>query len=222
MFIIPRILTSDELNQVQAELATAEFVEGKHTAGRLVQAAKSNLQLKRAGTQPTKLDLLVLQALSRNEMFRSVTAIRRMLPPIFGKYLAGMQYGAHVDNAIMGAGEPIRADISVTLFLNDPASYDGGELIAQTSMGERPVKLAAGDCVVYPATSLHRVAPITRGERLVAATWVQSFVKDQAMREVLHDLNVAAHRLAEKSPDSDELKLITRSYANLLRHFADA
>jgi PKHD-type hydroxylase len=111
----------------------------------------------------------------------------------------------------------------VTLFLNDPASYDGGELIVQTSMGERPVKLAAGDCVVYPATSLHRVAPITRGERLVAATWVQSFVKDESMREVLHELNVAAHRLADKlSPDADEVKLITRSYANLLRHFADA
>src|SRR5687768_16665604 len=99
MHVIPRILTSDELKQVQAELTQAEFVEGRHTAGRLVQGAKNNLQLKRTGTQPTKLDMLVLQALSRNEIFRSVTAIRRMLPPIFGKYLPGMQYGAHVDNA---------------------------------------------------------------------------------------------------------------------------
>jgi PKHD-type hydroxylase len=217
MFVIPRVLSADDLKRVRDELARGEFVDGKFSAGRYAQEVKKNLQLKREGPDPTPLDLFVLQALSRHEHFRGATLVKRILPPLFSKYAPGMQYGAHVDSAVMGTGQPIRADVAITIFLSDPKSYDGGELIIETPGGEKLVKLPAGDAFAYAATTQHRVAPVTGGERLVAVTWAQSYVRDDAMRQILHDLSIVAHHMADASPQSEDARLLSKSYANLLR-----
>ena len=158
----------------------------------------------------------------RNAEFSSFALPRRILPPRLARYDAGMGYGSHIDQAFMGQGEPMRSDLSMTLFLSDPGSYEGGELVVETPIGEQEVKLPVGDAVVYSTTVHHRVATVGRGTRLVAVTWMQSFVPDPAKRQILHDLRTAKERVRAASPGSEEAELLIRSHANLMRMWSDA
>jgi PKHD-type hydroxylase len=163
-----------------------------------------------------------MASLGHDETFRFACLPHRVADPIFARYTPGMAYGEHVDDPIMGtAGPRFRTDISMTLFLNPPEGYDGGELAIRTSFGERQLKLPAGDAVIYPSSSLHRVAEVTRGERLVALTWVQSYVRDPAQRELLYELGLARERLLRDAPGTETTGFVDRSYANLLRMWGE-
>ncbi len=163
----------------------------------------------------------MLAALKRSQTFQRATLPRTIRPPLISRYRAGMNYGLHVDNAMMGRGVKERSDISVTVFLSDPGDYDGGELVIDEVHEAREIKLPAGAAVVYPSGCLHRVAPVARGARLAAVTWVESHVRDPMRREVLHDLDLVRRRLMKDAVDWDETDLAYKVYANLLRLWAD-
>jgi PKHD-type hydroxylase len=216
------LLTADELARVLDELARGEWIDGRDTAGPLARRVKRNEQLRIEGSDATPAQRLVLQALSRHDGFRSVALPHAILPPMFSRCGVDMGYGRHVDNGVIGATARLRSDVSVTVFLSDPDAYAGGELVVLTPAGEAEFKLPAGDAVAYPSTAEHWVEPVRRGERLAAVTWVQSLVRDAAKRELLHDLNVVLARMLTSAPDALETALLFKSYANLLRRWADA
>ncbi len=221
MIAIANILNADELQTINDYLATAEFVDGKLTAGKFVKGVKNNLQVKSREGKPSEVDQTIVNALSRNDVFSGFVLPRRFMTPLFSKYEPGMQYGSHVDSALMGTGDLMRCDVSVTVFLNDPASYEGGQLMIGTPSGERAVKLPAGAAVVYASDTLHRVAPVSSGVRLVAVTWAQSYVRDEQMRQILYDMKAASRIVATRAADSPEAKLLFKSHANLLRKVAE-
>ena len=216
---LEKVLTPDELQSIRTALAGAVFVDGKMTAGPAIRHLKNNLQLPRSNN-PSNLDNLVMAAFSRHAIFTSLTLPRRFLLPLFSKYEPGMSYGWHVDAGIIGEQNPIRADVSCTVFINDPADYDGGELEIQSAGGTVNVKLPAGQAVIYESTTLHRVRPVTRGARLVAVTWIESLVPSEAIRQILYDIAQVRNSLVQQAPDSGEAMLLSKSYANLLRMFA--
>jgi PKHD-type hydroxylase len=215
---IPQVLASADVDAVRATVAGGKFVDGTLTASRAAHGIKRNLQLERTEATAT-VEAQVTAALARNLTFNRVAIPKAMTPPMFSRYEPGMTYGRHVDNPIMGGA--LRADLSVTLFLSALDGYDGGELCIETDLGVEQVKLPAGDAIVYPATTVHWVAPVTRGTRLAAVTWVQSLVRDHAMRRIAHDINVVTERLAAVDPRSDNAELLHRAYANLIRLVAD-
>ena len=222
MIPIAGVLTSDTLKKVRAELKRGKFVDGKYSGGVFGGSGKKNLQLKREENQgATAAELLVLQGLAGNPLFQSFVRPRSILPPTFAKYEPGMEYGGHVDSALMGRGQTIRADVSVTVFLNGPKEYDGGELSIATAGGERRIKMEAGDAFVYPADMHHRVMPVTRGTRLVAVTWAQSVIRNPQLRQILHDLNAVTSSMVEKAPNAVETQLLVKSIENLLRLFSE-
>ena len=193
-----QILDRAEVHQVVSSLSNDLFVDGKKTASGRARDVKHNLQVERTGADITERDQIVLAALRRNEDFQTFAFPRRTLLPFFSRYEPGMEYGAHVDSAIMGsANEPVRSDLAATIFLSDPGSYEGGELVLELPIGEQEVKLEAGEAIVYPSTSIHRVAPVTRGVRLAAVSWIQSSVREERMRAILYDLKLALDQ-AEK------------------------
>ena len=161
---------------------------------------------------------LVAELLWDNGLFYAAALPKEILSPLFSRYTASKQYGLHMDNALMG---DMRIDMSLTLFLSDPTDYDGGELIIYFPTGERAIKLPAGHAVLYPTTALHRVAEVTKGQRLVAVTWVRSLVRDAAKREILFDLKTAAHRLADQLGKTPEIDMISKTHTNLLRRWVD-
>ena len=219
---IPAVLNAAQLEKVDEILAQAEFVDGRLSAGMAARRVKDNQEMKK---DPQRMELLIrilVSSLAHNQMFNSAVFPYRMADPIFARYLPGMTYGDHVDDPIMGKEGPrFRSDVSMTVFLRDPASYDGGELVIRTSFGSKSVKLAAGDAVIYPSSSLHRVAPVTRGERLVALGWVQSHVRDPARRELLYELNQAREHLLTSAPEQPTTGLVDKSFANLVRMWSD-
>lgn len=215
------ILTSEELKLIIDRLKNAEFVDGKLTAGWYAQQVKNNAQLKNNAAPTQELRNLVNQALKRNSLFQIVARPKAIRPIMFSRYQGGMYYGTHIDNAIMGDEELMRSDLSLTLFLSDPATYTGGELVIESTQGEQAFKLDAGSMVVYPTTTLHRVEPVTEGERLAAVTWVQSLVRDAHKREILFDLDTVRDTLFQKSGKTAEFDLLSKSIANLLRKWAD-
>ncbi len=219
---IPGVLERPQLEKIDQILARSRFVDGRLTAGMAARRVKNNQELER---EPKRMELLIrilVGALSHNTTFNSAVLPYRMADPIFARYQPGMTYGDHVDDAIMGKSGPrFRSDVSMTLFLRDPDSYDGGELVIRTTFGERRVKLAAGDAVIYPSSSLHRVEPVTRGERLVALAWIQSHVRDPARRELLYELNLARERLLKEAPEEESTALVDKSFANLMRMWAE-
>lgn len=221
MHHLPQVLTAEEVSALRDALADAAFEDGKITAGAAISAAKENEQVAREKEDLAALDSLVGAALSRHVLFTSLVQPKRLLSPLYSRYRAGMHYGMHVDNPIMGGTNPLRSDVSITIFLSDPASYDGGELTIESPGGARQVKLAAGDAVVYATTALHRVEPVTRGERLVVVTWAQSYVRDGELRQILHDLNAVTQSLLESESKSAEAQLLAKCQANLLRKFAE-
>lgn len=219
---IPSVLSRDELAVVHQLLATAPFVDGKLSAGQQARHVKTNLELDRRAAVLEPLNNLVMGKLVQHPLYRSAALPLRVAAPYYARYTAGMGYGEHVDDPVMGAdGQLYRSDLSITVFLNEPSDYDGGELVIGGAGGEQAVKLAAGDAVLYPASTLHRVAAVTRGERLVAVTWVQSLVRDPAQRELLHDLNGVRERLLASAPESEDAKLVNKTYVNLVRMWGE-
>jgi len=219
---IPSVLDRSELDVARRMLAGAPFVDGRLSAGQVAKRVKQNQEVDRHARELEQLNNLVMGNLVRHPVYRSGALPLRIAAPYYARYTPGMQYGDHVDDPIMGAdGQLYRSDLAVTVFLNDPSSYDGGELVVNTPFGEQHVKLPAGDAVMYPASSLHRVAEVTRGERLVAITWLQSLVRDPAQRELLHELNSVRERMLASAPETDDAKLINKTYVNLVRMWGD-
>lgn len=214
---IGSVLTAEELEAARRRLTAASFVDGRTTAGWHAAAVKRNAQAKPS----RELQSLVLQALKRNAVFQLAVRPRAIRPPLFSRYEAGMEYGRHVDDAIMAGATPLRTDVAFTLFLSDPSSYGGGELIMDTAGGAQAYKLAAGSMIVYPASTLHQVTPVTTGERLACVSWAQSLVRDAAQRELLFDLDTARRTLFEREGKNAEFDLLSKSVANLLRMWAD-
>jgi len=220
---IPEVLSRAQVAHCRALMADAEWVDGRATAGHQSAQVKRNLQLPEGSPAARELGELVLAALERNALFISAALPQRVFPPLFNCYQGGMDFGNHVDNAIRtitGSNTRVRTDVSATLFLSDPQDYDGGELTVDDCYGAHTVKLPAGDMVIYPSTSLHRVTPVTRGARIAAFFWTQSLVRDDARRTLLFDMDLAIQRLRAQGADSEAIVSLTGSYHNLLRMWA--
>lgn len=219
---IPQLLNDAFVQKTHEVLDGAAFVDGKLSAGMAAAKVKQNEELVQ---DPDKLQLLyriLMTALGHNTTFKSAVLPNKVADFIFARYQPGMRYGDHVDDPVMGGNGPrFRSDVSMTVFLTPPAAYDGGELVIRTSFGDRAVKLNAGDAVIYPSSSLHHVAEVTRGERVVAVTWIQSLVRDSAQRELLHELDKAREHLLRSAPGEVHTQQVDRSYANLLRRWAN-
>ena len=220
---LDRLIPDDLLKEIQTRLATAEFVDGSITAGADARTVKNNRQLAPGSPLAEELGDLVLKRIASLPDLVGATLPERVSRPMFSSYVPGMEYGLHVDNGVLQTRiGPIRSDIAMTIFLSPPESYDGGELsIEDIGVGQHRIKLAAGSAFAYPATSLHRVVPVTRGERLACVLWIQSQVRDPGKRRVLADLNSAAGILRKRDPNSQELKFVLASYHNLVRLWAE-
>jgi PKHD-type hydroxylase len=222
---IPNLLTREEVKQCLAVLAKADWVDGKVTAGAQSSEAKHNLQVPETASEARQLGEIILTALGKNGLFYAAALPFRVFPPLFNRYDAGMKFDAHVDNAIRfvkGANIRIRTDVAATLFLSQPSDYDGGELLIEDTYGTQGVKLPAGDMVIYPATSLHRVAPITRGSRWASFFWVQSMVKDDGKRRELFELDRAITQTRAALSDTHHAPVaLTAAYHNLLRRWSE-
>jgi PKHD-type hydroxylase len=222
MLHIPAILGPDALARVQAILSAASWQDGRATAGTMSAAVKRNAQLAEDSAAAQEAGAVVRSALDTSALFMSSALPARIVPPLFNRYEGGDHYGPHIDGAIRHAsGQRIRTDISVTLFLSDPDNYDGGELVLRDSTGNHRVKLAAGDLILYPATSIHHVEPVTRGVRTAAFFWIQSIVRDEIQRRMLFDLDCAIQALHGSAPGDPTLLDLTGHYHNLVRLWAD-
>ena len=219
---IADVLDADTLPALRHELSSDTlFVDGRKTAGWHAREVKRNEQAD--GSQPGVRDwrYKVGEAIRRHPLFQMAARPARMTPVRFSRYQQGMHYGNHVDDPVMGGDQPLRTDLSFTLFLESPDDYDGGELITDTSAGEQRYKLPAGAMILYPSSTLHRVEPVTRGRRLAAIGWVQSQIRDPAAREILFDLDTARRQLFEREGKSHEFDLVTKSLANLQRMWSE-
>jgi PKHD-type hydroxylase len=218
ILVIDNVLTANDVAKVVDKLNGMKFVEGTATAGWHAKLVKNNMQADRTQLEYQPLNKSVTEAIMRNGTFRMAGRPRHLTPLLFSRYRDSMEYGTHVDDPVMYG---LRSDISFTLFLADPNAYDGGELVMETSSGEQPYKLKAGQMIMYPSWTLHRVTPVTRGERIAAVGWCQSFVRDATQREILYDLDIARRGIFEKDKKSREFDVITKSHANLLRMWTD-
>jgi PKHD-type hydroxylase len=200
-------------------------VDGRETSGHLAARVKHNRQVDEGTPEAREMGNIIVTALERTPLFMAAALPLRVFPPLFNRYEPGMAFGAHVDNAIREVTSSplrVRTDLSATLFLSRPDEYDGGELVVDDTYGAHSVKLPAGDMILYPATSLHRVNPVTRGVRLASIFWVQSMVRDDGERSLLFDLDMAISRVSEATPDNPGVVALTSCYHNLLRRWADA
>jgi PKHD-type hydroxylase len=221
---IPGVLAAQELAHCQRLLERAEWIDGRVTAGHQSAQVKHNRQLAEHSEAAVELGKIVLGAVSRSAMFISAALPNRIFPPLFNCYEVGDGFGTHVDNAIRiasGSGMRVRTDVSATLFVSDPDDYDGGELIVEDTYGTHSVKLPAGGIVLYPASSLHHVKPITRGRRIASFFWIQSMVRDDGQRALLFDLDNAIRRLGADHPSHPSVVQLTGVYHNLLRSWAE-
>ena len=225
---IPAVLTPVQLAEMRAALVSADWIDGRASVGAQGAQVKRNQQLADRSPLATELGETVLAALAANPLFHAATLPARILPPRFNRYQGGGEYGFHVDGAVMGlagkdgqAPTQLRSDVSCTLFLAEPGEYDGGELIISDTYGEHEVKLPAGDMIVYPSSSLHRVTPVTRGARIASFFWVQSLVRDAQRRRLLLELDGGIQQLAASGADRDALLRLTGVYHNLLRQWSE-
>ena len=217
---IADLLPPNEVAQIKEGLAQAAFVPGEATAGWHAKLVKQNEQAARqAAVEPLKA--VVQKALARNALFQAIALPRIIHSMLFSRYGVEMSYGRHTDNALMGGANFYRSDLSFTVFLSAPEEYDGGELVIEGADSEQPYKLAAGSAIVYPSTTLHRVEPVVRGDRIVAVGWVQSLVRDAARREMLFDLETVKRSLFAQTGKTSEFDLLTKTTANLLRQWAE-
>jgi PKHD-type hydroxylase len=222
---IPDVLKAEELAHVRRVLEGTNWVDGRATAGDQAAKVKHNLQVPPDSPAAQELSQIILKALAANPKFTTATLPLRVLSPMFNRYDVGMTFGAHVDGSIRslpGTGLRIRTDVSSTLFLTPPEDYDGGELVVHDTYGTHTVKLPAGHLVVYPATSMHSVTPVTRGSRWASFFWTQSMIKDDWRRHMLYDLDMAIMSVRSRLPDDDPAVVgLTAHYHNLLRHWAE-
>jgi PKHD-type hydroxylase len=221
---IKRVLTPEQAAEARARIERAQWVDGNATSGHQSAQAKYNEQLPEDSPAARELGATILAALERSALFMSAALPKQVFPPLFNRYAGGMSFGSHVDNAIRvhaASRTRLRTDLSATLFLTPPGDYDGGELLVEDTYGVHSSKLAAGDMVLYPATSLHRVMPVTRGARISSFFWVQSMVGDDGRRTLLFDLDMAIVRLARDAPGHPSLVSLTACYHNLLRMWAE-
>jgi PKHD-type hydroxylase len=216
--VIGNVLSTEELRLVRAALRRARFVDGAATAGFAARLVKNNRQAERSDRSLGTIRKLVAERVLGNEIFRLAVRPKALSPLLFSRYEKGMRYGSHVDDALM---DGMRTDVSFTLFLSDPESYDGGELAIEGVSGEETFKLDAGALVAYSATSLHHVSEVMRGARLAAVGWVRSFVRDPARRELLFDLDSARRQMFAREGKSTEFDLVSKSLANLLRMWVE-
>ncbi|MEJ8403957.1 Fe2+-dependent dioxygenase [Brevundimonas vesicularis] len=223
---IPEVFSKAEVAALRARLDAGPWADGNATSGHQSATAKKNLQLPEDSDVAKEVSALVVQALNANPMFVAAALPHTIFPPLFNRYEGGDQFGLHVDNAIRqsrnGEAIRIRSDLSATLFLSEPEDYDGGELIIEEMYGSQAIKLPAGDLVLYPSKSLHRVTPVTRGARVSSFMWMQSLVRDDADRETLFRLDIATQRVAsEKGPKDQAVIELTGVYHNLLRRWTE-
>ena len=223
---IPDILNEAELKQATELLSMANWTDGRTTAGPQAASVKRNEQLPTRGESASRLQRLVLAALDRQPLYFAAALPRRVLPPMFNRYAGeANHYGTHVDQAVrrMPDGQgALRADISCTLFLSDPTSYDGGELVVDDAYGSRSFKLPAGHLLLYPASSVHQVLPVIRGQRLASFFWIESMVRSAEQRHLLFDFDMQLMRLRQQLGETSETIALTGTYHNLLRQWADA
>lgn len=221
---VPDILDREQLRQLRAALDAADWTDGRETVGAQGAQVKRNVQLPYASPLRQQLGETVLAALAKSPLYHAATLPLRTLPPRFNRYEGGGEYGMHVDGSVMALpdGGQLRSDISCTLFLSEPEEYDGGELIVSDTYGEHEVKLPAGDAIIYPASSLHRVQPVTRGARVAAFFWVQSLVRDDGRRRLLYELDASIQRLIATGADHGAVLQLTGTYHNLLRQWAES
>lgn len=225
LITIPDLLTPEELAYMRQILEGTNWVDGRATAGDQAVKVKNNLQVPADSPEARELGNIVLRALGRNPTYSSAVLPAQILPPMFNRYDEGMTFGAHVDGSIRvvpGTGQRIRTDVSTTVFLTPPEDYDGGELIVHDTYGQHSVKLPAGHAVIYPATSLHSVTPVTRGSRWGSFFWAQSMVRDDWRRHMLYDLDMSIIRIRSMLPDDDPAVTgLTAHYHNMIRHWAE-
>jgi PKHD-type hydroxylase len=221
---IPAVLTPEQVARFQQTLERARWIDGRITAGHQSVRAKNNRQLSESDSAARKMGQEIVAALERNPLFVSAALPRRIFPPLFNRYEAGEAFGNHIDNAIRqvpGSLERVRTDLAATLFLTPPDSCEGGELVVEDTYGVHMVKLAAGHMILYPASSLHHVRPVTRGARLASFFWIQSMVRDDGQRTFLFYLDFAIQRMSRDMPDHTALVQLTGVYHNLLRRWAE-
>ncbi len=223
---IPKLLNEDQLAAVRGALdaRNAPWVDGRVTAGYQGAPVKRNQQIEEASPLARELGDLIVGELERNALFISAVLPGEVYPPMFNRYAQGMQFGTHVDGAVRsvpGMGRKLRTDLSATLFLVPPDSYQGGELVIENDFGSQHVKLAEGDMIVYTATSRHRVTPVTAGVRIASVFWIQSLIRDDAKREQLFELDRTIQRLTQAGADSESLVRLAAHYHSLLRLWTD-
>ena len=222
MVKIDRLLPPDQLAIVRRALDEAPFVDGRLSAGSAASRGKKNREMDQKSEGFANLSRILMGALYAHPLFRGAALPLRSAAPFFARYGIGETYGDHIDDPVMGDERGrFRCDVATTVFLNDPDEYEGGELVVRTPFGEQRVKLPAGAAVVYPASSLHRVDPVRRGERLVMVTWTQSMVRDAYKREVLFELNEAREALLDADPTDEKAKKVDHAYTNLVRMWAE-
>ena len=222
---IPNVLTGEQAANFRARMDKARWEDGNATSGHQSAQVKYNEQLPEDSAEAREIGDAVMAALGRSKLFFSAALPRQVYPPLFNRYQGEMNFGNHVDGAVRvhtPTGRRIRADISATLFLTAPDTYDGGELLVEDTYGVHSVKLPAGDMVIYPATSLHRVTPVTRGARVSSFFWIESMIRDDAQRSLLFDMDMALVRLNQQTPGHPSLVTLTGCYHNLLRMWGDA
>lgn len=221
---IPNVLTPEQVAEARKILDAAEWVDGKVTAGHQSAQAKNNMQIPENSPVAKQLGDMILAALGKNPLFLSAALPLKVFPPLFNRYSGGQSFGTHVDNAIRQiTGTPlrIRTDLSATLFFANPDEYDGGELCVEDTYGVKAVKLPAGSMVLYPATSLHHVKPVTRGARVSSFFWIQSMIRDDGQRTLLFDLDTGIQRISRDHPGHPSAVQLTGVYHNLLRQWAE-
>lgn len=228
MFELNNVLSVEQVREILAALEGQDFVDGRETALNDAQLVKRNVQLRADSDTRARLSAMIESALMANRMFTTLVLPKRIGPFHFSRYEVGMEYGDHVDNSVMGmnTGNPMRADMSMTIFLNDPADYDGGELVLNSRISPRPVRLNAGDAIVYPTDEFHRVQPVTRGTRRAAVTWIESLVRGTARRRVLTDIYSAMDTISSLQPpdrlhENEAFRTLSKAHWSLLRLWAE-
>ncbi|NUO76460.1 MAG: Fe2+-dependent dioxygenase [Lysobacter sp.] len=223
---VPKVLGPEQVAHCRQRLAQAGWADGRITAGHQSAKAKDNAQLPENDPVARELGAIILDALAKNPTFFSAALPQRVFPPLFNRYEGGQAFGFHVDNAIRydrsrGGMDTVRTDLSATLFLCEPEEYDGGELVIEDTYGSHSIKLPAGDLVLYPGTSLHKVTPVTRGARLASFFWIQSLLREDAQRRLMFELDVSIRRLTADVPEHPALVQLTGVYHNLLRRWSE-
>jgi PKHD-type hydroxylase len=224
MLHIPGVLTREQVTEMRRRLDESQWIDGRATVGDQGAKVKQNRQLPETSPLGTELGQTILTALANHPLYFSAVLPLRTIPPLFNSYAGGEHYGAHVDGSmrrIPGSGQWLRTDVSTTVFLSDPEEYDGGELIVTDAYGEHEVKLPAGDAIIYPSTSIHRVEPVTRGARVCSFLWSQSMVRDDMRRGMLLELDQNIQSLRARLGDCPEMVGITGHYHNLLRQWSE-